>query len=229
MYKKVALGMFVLMIMAQVAALDNQTYLYCGGDNELFVKCNIGDEEISFHGNFPRGLELLKLLLFSPLNITYESSTVGLLAGSSGPDADTFWYILNDGTNVTFNPNTSLTNLGFNANHNITVYVNDSAGNTDSITRFFRVGELPNDKWLYFYGITLGLALLLFILGYSQENYFITMLSGFLIMAFGITFLNQGYPGLDSQMMQLSIIVISIGFSSYVMLRSGLGIIQEGI
>jgi len=84
-----------------------------------------------------------------------------------------------------------------------------------------------NDKWLYFYGAALGLGGFLLILGYKIENNLLIMLSGFLFICFALTFISKGYPGLNNQTINLSIILITLGIGSYLSVGSGISLIGE--
>ena len=124
-----------------------------------------------------------------------------------------------DGTyNFTFN----YTNI---SSYGITL----DCGNYSATINVDHFDEDYNDKWLYFYGFTLGLGILLFVLGYKNENYILTLLSGFLFMAFSITFISQGYPTIDTSSMNISIILLSLAVGLYLTGNSSIGLIKEGM
>lgn len=103
-------------------------------------------------------------------------------------------------------------------------------GGNDTLT--FTVTHLDedyNDKWLYFYVFVLGTGLFLFIYGYKIENYIFTLLSGFLFMAFAITFITQGYPAMNNNTMNLSIILLTSAVGLYLTGNSALGLIKGGL
>lgn len=81
----------------------------------------------------------------SPANATYNSSSVRLnfTVSDSGSGIDSCWHKLDSGANTTLPGcgNTTLNALGDGA-HTITVYANDSAGNTAPTTVFFTVNAL---------------------------------------------------------------------------------------
>jgi len=169
----------------------------------------------------------INLTIHNPTNTTYDKSDIDLLISTVGT-IDNHWYSLDGEANISFIPNITIHNLGWESNHTLTVYINDSSNNVVSEMVTFYIGEYKN-RWFYFYIVILGLAVLLFILGYSQETYLLTMLSGFLIMAFSITFIFQGYPGLDNYTMQISIILLTSAIGLYITANSALGIIREGL
>ena len=86
-----------------------------------------------------------------------------------------------------------------------------------------------NDKYLYFYGLAILGGIGLFGMGLWKQDNILMILSGFLFMTFGIVFINIGYPNLTNQLMKLSISIISIGLGSFISVKSGLGIIEEGL
>ncbi|MBO8182955.1 MAG: right-handed parallel beta-helix repeat-containing protein [Archaeoglobus sp.] len=68
----------------------------------------------------------------------YSASYVYLEVYSPDPDVYRWWYSLNGGANVTFTPNTTITDLT-NGNYSLTVFVNDTAGNVNSTTVNFTI------------------------------------------------------------------------------------------
>ncbi|NOQ55835.1 MAG: hypothetical protein GQ477_03430 [Nanohaloarchaea archaeon] len=74
------------------------------------------------------------LYLYSPENITYDNKQIDLLVGAD-ESIDVWQYSLNGASNVTFEPNTTITAVsGLN---NITVYANDTSGNLNSTIIYF--------------------------------------------------------------------------------------------
>jgi len=172
-------------------------------------------------------ITVLGLIVNSPTNTTYDTSDVDLIVTTTG-NVNTHWYSLDGGANITFTPNISISNIGWEANHTLSIWVNDSSNNiVNEIVRFY-IGEYKN-KWFWFYLVSLGLAIGLFILGYSQESYIITLLSGFLFMSFAITFIYQGYPTLNNTLMRLSITLLTSAIGLYITASSALGLIREGL
>jgi hypothetical protein len=83
------------------------------------------------------------LTVDSPLNITYATTNIELNV-SSNETNETFWYQYNDnGTNITFIPNTTFFAGGGDGPKNITIYVNDSGGNENFTTVFFTLDVSP--------------------------------------------------------------------------------------
>jgi len=75
-----------------------------------------------------------KLYILSPENITYNYKVIDLNV-SAGEPIDTWQYSLNGQSNVTFDPNTTITAQG--GLNNITLYANDTAGNINSTIQYF--------------------------------------------------------------------------------------------
>jgi len=73
----------------------------------------------------------------SPTETEYTSSTVNLQV-SADEAIDTWWYSLNNGTNTTFTPNTTLTSLT-TGSYNLTIYANDSSNNLGNSSVSFNV------------------------------------------------------------------------------------------
>jgi hypothetical protein len=80
------------------------------------------------------------ITIYSPQNTSYTTTSIALQVSSS-ESIDTWWYSLNDGANATFTPNTTISAI--QGSNNITVYANDSAGNTGSSSVFFFVDSIP--------------------------------------------------------------------------------------
>ncbi len=79
-----------------------------------------------------------------------------------------------------------------------------------------------NDKWFYFYMTSLILGTILLFLGRFKEKPFLEVFAGFMFIAFGIAFINTGYPTLTSNLIRNFIIFISIGLGSYIAINGGL-------
>lgn len=73
----------------------------------------------------------------SPLNQTYTSSDIALDV-SADKTVDTWQYNIDGGTNQTFTPNTTLSNLSAGT-QTINIYANDTSGNTGSASETFTV------------------------------------------------------------------------------------------
>lgn len=82
-----------------------------------------------------------------------------------------------------------------------------------------------NDKWLYMYGFTLFGAFVLFFLGVKKQDNYLTLFCGLLIIAFAITFITYGYPGINNQTLNLSVILLSLGTGLYVTGRSAINLV----
>ena len=93
---------------------------------------NMNSSEVTEY--FTVDITLPTIYIYSPDNITYSSNPIDLNV-SADEDIDTWLYSLNGNSNVTFDPNTTITATeGIN---NITVYANDTAGNLNSTTVYF--------------------------------------------------------------------------------------------
>lgn len=69
---------------------------------------------------------------------SYGANFVHLKVYSLDSDVDSWWYSLDNKSNVSFTPNTTLTGLS-NGQHSVVVYVNDTAGNVNFETVNFTV------------------------------------------------------------------------------------------
>ena len=93
---------------------------------------NMNESEVTVY--FTVDTVLPVLYLYSPENITYFNKQLDLNV-SAEESIDTWQYSLNGNSNVTFEPNTTITATeGFN---NITIYANDTAGNLNSTVVYF--------------------------------------------------------------------------------------------
>ena len=84
------------------------------------------------------------IYLAYPTNTTYDTSTLDLNVSSDGTE-DGWSYNINGTGNTSFTPNTTIT--GGEGGNNITVYVNDSAGNWNETIVYFTVDStnpVPN-------------------------------------------------------------------------------------
>jgi parallel beta-helix repeat protein len=79
------------------------------------------------------------IIIISPQNISYNIINIALDV-SANEAIDTWRYSLNGGTNTTFIPNTTIT--GAQGSNTLTVYANDSVGNTGSSTISFFVDSI---------------------------------------------------------------------------------------
>ncbi len=80
------------------------------------------------------------ITLYSPENTTYSTGTVSINVSASEPISQ-WWYSLDNSSNVTFIPNTTL-NLSEGA-HSLIVYANDTSGNVNSTEVYFTVDTTP--------------------------------------------------------------------------------------
>ena len=80
------------------------------------------------------------ITIHSPLNQTYTTSTIWLNV-TADETVDTWMYNLNDAGNVSFTPNITIT--AQEGQNKITVWANDTAGNWNSSTVYFRVDTIP--------------------------------------------------------------------------------------
>lgn len=83
--------------------------------------------------------------ILSPENITYSTSGMALNYTATDASLDSCWYSLDDGLPVLLPgcANSELSSLS-DGQHNITVYANDTSGNTGSATVYFTVGTAAN-------------------------------------------------------------------------------------
>lgn len=83
------------------------------------------------------------LYIISPQNTSHSTTQIYLNVSADEP-TDAWWYQYNsNGTNITFTPNTTFY-AGSNGLKNITVYVNDTAGNENSTTVYFTM-NIPSE------------------------------------------------------------------------------------
>ncbi|MDT8358253.1 MAG: NosD domain-containing protein, partial [Methanomicrobiaceae archaeon] len=79
------------------------------------------------------------LFIISPVeNATYTTRTVPLTVWSPDPDVLSWWYVLDNGTEVPFVPNTTITGIP-NGNHTLVVAADDFARNENTSTVNFTV------------------------------------------------------------------------------------------
>jgi len=120
---------------------------------------------------------------------------------------------------------TAYYNFTFNYT-NISQYYVSLCENTTATIDVGHWAEDYNDKWLYLYGFTLAGALGLFFFGVRRDDNLLTLLSGFLVLAFAITFVTNGYPGLNNQTINLSVILISLGIGLYLTGKSAINLVN---
>ena len=88
------------------------------------------------------------ITIHSPDNTTYTSSDIPLDV-SANESVDTWQYSLDGNANTTFTPNTTISSVS-DGQHSISVYGNDSSGNTGSSSVSFSVDTTPptsSDNW----------------------------------------------------------------------------------
>jgi len=100
--------------------------------------------------------------------------------------------------------------------------------NNETVRSIVTVNDF-NNKWLWFYGIMIIFAIGLFILGFNKESYLITILSGFVILAFALTFTTKGYPTITDEFNRMTIILISWGLGAYVTIYSAIKFLEENL
>jgi hypothetical protein len=89
------------------------------------------------------------LEIISPTSTSYNTSTVNLNFTVSDTNLDSCWYVLDDNAPVYSCNNDTLDSLS-EGEHNVTVYANDSAGNTNSTdTVYFTVDTIPPSVSLF--------------------------------------------------------------------------------
>lgn len=126
--------------------IDTWWYSLNGGSNTTFssntsITATEGANNIIVWGNDTVGNEgssiayfsvdttAPNITVYSPLATTYSTSSIPLEV-SANEIIDTWWYLLNNGTNTTFTPNTTIT--ATEGSNTITIWVNDSLGNIGS-------------------------------------------------------------------------------------------------
>jgi hypothetical protein len=72
-----------------------------------------------------------------PANATYTTANRSLVTNWSDSNPSTFWYILDAGSNITFNQNTTF--IASDGSHTISVYLNDTSGGIGSGSVSFSV------------------------------------------------------------------------------------------
>ncbi len=115
----------------------NNTYTFTPGSNWVTIIAN------DTAGNVKQTTVYLTIdatpptiILTSPQNTTYSTTNIPLNIGSD--ETITTWkYDLNNGGNISFTPNISIT--GVEGLNSITIHITDSSGNTNSTTYYFTV------------------------------------------------------------------------------------------
>ena len=118
-------------------------------DNIMFYERTLTDDEIrllywSGLNMFPYGATTsqnisitdINLTVLEPENISYSSLTIPLTI-SANDSINSSWYFLNSGSKTYFTPNTTFT--GITGSNEISVFVNNSVGNSDNETVYFNV------------------------------------------------------------------------------------------
>jgi len=131
----------------------------------------------------------INITITTPINTSYSSSQSELNVTVEGTNLNTYWYSLDDVANVTYIPNISLHDLGWEAWHVLRVWVNDTSGNeATDMTRFY-IGKDPDlDLWIMLF-IIFSIMLILGIVG---KNEIFIFTAGTLIGLMGIWIFNSG-------------------------------------
>ena len=163
------------------------------------------------------------LIILVPQNETYDSSKVEInLTATDSSGISAYWYSLDGGGNVTFNPNSSFFNLGFEAEHTAIFYVNDTLNNLAVQNVKFFVGK---EYWKFALILGLvGIVLILILLGLFIFNSEIWMLkTSLFVLALIITLItinsiriisspSQNLGKLTETGFIISIVVLSVIF-----------------
>ncbi len=126
---------------AQINTTDNFTWNVCYKDPNSFTTCGANWYAVKSDVITPT------LTINLPANNTNQSSTTLTINFSATDETPLFtcWYSINNTANVTVNgcvnatTNQTTTTVTQGDNQNITIYANDSAGNTISATRTFNI------------------------------------------------------------------------------------------
>jgi len=122
---------YILNSGSNITFLPNTTIIATEGFNNLTVYANDTTGQLSSKAvNFTVDTISPTLLIDQPQNKTYGTINLSLFVNYTELRPDKFWYILNSGSNTSFIPNTTIIAVsGFN---NLTVHMNDTAGNRGS-------------------------------------------------------------------------------------------------
>lgn len=119
----------------------NTTLLYDGQHNvTVYANDTLGNENSSTVW-FSVDTSIPVINISSPENKTYASDTVWLNV-SADKAVDAWWYSLDSGSNVSFEPNTTISGLS-DGLHNVTVWANGSSGGENSSSVWFSVDLSP--------------------------------------------------------------------------------------
>jgi len=170
------------------------------------------------------------LTVYSPTNTTYENSTIDLSVFAVG-SPETYFYSLDNASNVSFTPNTSILNLGWESWHTITISTNDSYGNVEMQNVKFYVGEDTTEtEYYYFYAFLFLVIIIVFIIGYQTEDYVINMFGSMVLIVWALAIWQLGYPaGFDDLFLKKSTFLIVLMVGSYFLLTNSYKFLKEGL
>lgn len=130
-------------VMKNTSNLDwyRQVNLSEGKHNASYRANDTADNEgTAFHA-FTIDVTPPIITVHAPRNITINNSTV-FLNTTASESIDTWQYSLNDGSNTSFSPNTTVS-VNRDDQHNITVWAKDRAGNWNRSIRHFTTDGFP--------------------------------------------------------------------------------------
>lgn len=79
------------------------------------------------------------------------------------------------------------------------------------------------------YGTIVIISLVLLVFGYVQNDKIFMTLSGFLFIGLGIAFINVGFSDFSNPFLRNVLSITTIMFGGFIILNSGLKMMQEGI
>lgn len=154
---------------ANVTFTPNTTFTGTSGLNTLKVFANISTgtmatQEINFTVTDPTPI----ISIISPGNTTYVVTNTTLTTIFIDNDPSSFWYILNAGTNVTFNQNTTF--IGILGSNVLNVYMNDTLGQMANASVSFSInttvptpptpGATPTDPNVLLFIVVLAIVMI---------------------------------------------------------------------
>lgn len=124
------------------ATIITANHTITDGTYDWNINCSSGDSMINSSEIRSITIDTTGPIIYidSPENTTYTTTTIDLDV-SANEVVDTWWYSLNSGSNITFNPNTTIT--GIQGQNNITIYANDTIGNDNSSIVYFFIDSIP--------------------------------------------------------------------------------------
>jgi hypothetical protein len=130
------------------------------------------------------------------------------------------WYRLDGGPIIYLTPNITLTHLGYEIWHTVSVYANDTSNNVGQAHSTFYIGT---SEYVWLYGIFFVVFFLLIIVGEWKGNWIFKFLAGAFLLFVGVWTFIHGIPGetlswfgvsdKDDWISYVSIILVGIGLA----------------